>query len=373
MIPAAPIEAWRRARTPEGWAIAGGVVAAGFVVTALAGPHPFDGRGGAMAAITAAVITAAWRPGKGWGTPTEGWVTAPLALVVVPFAVGVAAGGRTAIPLATVTAVAATGTASRQHRPDIRIAGTALAGGAALVAALLSSHAGRPGWGLAPSGRIQAVALIVAGVGLLASSGRDRRSGPRLVGLEPLAAAGVVVGLVGAPQVPEAGLPLAVLATASAALRRPLALTMGVAAFALATVPGAGPAAALLAAAAALATVLPPAIADGAGLPAVVAAGHLVVSSSLGGRPAATVAVLGLATALTVLRPRPPLPGWPPQPAVVPALVGAGWLTLAPSGWTWVGGAVVGYDRAAAIAVAVAALTATALRLRHSDLWPERA
>ena len=349
------------------WPVAATAFTALWVVAAATGgdvgPLHFSALGAAAAAGTAAAVAAAWPPGEWWGRPWAGAITAPLAPLVLPVVVGLAASERSAIPLAIVAAVAGVVTGSRRHRPDLHSGGLALAGAGALLASLLSSHAARPGWHLAPSGDPQAITLLVAALGLLAATARDDAT---QIGLRPLTVVAVVAGISGSAFVPESAPFIAAAAVIVAVARQSRGVLLAVGAVAVAAIPGAMPAALLLGAAAVVAPAVPRAAADVLVIPGAVALVAVFITQSASTATAIAVGLLVAAATVVALGPRPTTDTHPPALNKAPGLALAGWLVVAPSTWRWTGVRIPAYDKGAAIGAATFALTAVVVTAWHA-------
>ena len=248
---------------------------------------------------------------------------------------------------AAATAVAAVVTATWAPRTDA--VEWLFASGLALVALPTATALGL---GEVPDGSLAGVVLLVAG---------GWPTAPRLarVLVVPGVALAVAAGS-GTAVVVAAG----AAAIAAALWSGAFALPLGLLAVAVAPVPGARPAAYLLAAAAVLAA----ADDDQGGavavlaLPGAVAAALAIAAGPVSAsRAAATVAMAAVAGLATT---HPPADR--PTFAVGPAAVLAAWLLVAPGTWSWVGEARLGhYDRGAALALAAVAIAAVAHRV-----WP---
>lgn len=273
---------------------------------------------------TALALTVRSRPG------TAGLLATPLLLVVFPIAAALAIGGHTALVLVALVVACLAWTT-----PRWRAVGWSLlvgwAGAAAVVAGLVVALGDLRAGVLAVEGT-GAAALLVAGAGALLAAAAAAPDGEEL--LQVLVVPGLVVAWVAVPLVDGAGPAAAVLAAASLVVARHRPAACSFAAVALAAVGPARPAAALLGAAAVLIVALGPSLAWPAVVPGGVAAALGLAAGPAGVETVAAgvavaLAAAGLATVVDrriVLRPR-----------AVPAMVLGAWLALAPTTWTWAG------------------------------------
>ncbi|MBW3536812.1 MAG: hypothetical protein KY395_03460 [Actinobacteria bacterium] len=367
---------------PWPWVALGGAVVAFWIMLAAAGGGVVEGFGltislspaGAAAAAGTALLGGSSAPSR-----ADTLAAALAGMLLLPIAVAVAASGEDARPLvAVLVLVAGLGvTAGGRHRAA-RLRAVALAGvgtallGAAVVAADQTGHvltATGPAFGTP----------MVAGGALLALAGAGGSVG--VPALKPLLVVGLLAGVVSASSVGDLWVPLLVGAAAiGIAAVRPAA-AFGLFAIAVAALPGAQPAASLIAAGVIVAIALDRDWAVVATLPGLIA---MVETLTLPGPLAPRVIVAGTAIALSVViasdlfarrtRPRTAqegsrlattvdlaaLPRAGPRRAErhrIPALVVAAWLLVAPGTWSWAGETRLGdYDAGAGRAVAVAAL-----------------
>lgn len=383
---------------PWPWVALGGGVVALWVALAGTGGAAVDGLGlsfsvspaGAAAAAGTAMLA-------GSSAPTHGarLATALAGMLLLPIAVAVAGSGDDARPLILVLViVAGLGvTAGGRHRPA-RLRAVALAGvgtafvGAAVVAADQSGHV------LAPPGAAFG-ASMVAGGALLVLAGAGGSVG--VPALKPLLVVGLLAGVVSASAVGDLWVPLLVGAAALGVAGVRPAAGFGLFAIAVAALPGAQPAASLIAAGVVVAIALERDWAVVVTLPGLIA---MVETLTLPGPVAPRVVVGGTAIALTVLvavdlfarRPEiqaaregsrlatpvdlAALPRTAPRRAErhrIPALVLAAWLLVAPGTWAWAGETRLGdYDTGAGRAVAVAALILVGLACADRFEAPRR-
>lgn len=364
--------------TQAAWAAAVAVVTALWVAAALADGDPAPVDTTAMGAAAAAGAAAALGAGWAFRAIRPLWL-AGLALVVLP--VGVAAATRGSAPvlalallaLAAGEVVSALVGADEQSSKGEALlgAGLVLVAASMVIATIVAGHDANGRWVLRGDEEAASVFGLVAATLLLVAATFGPARG------RALAVPGLLIGVLVAPGLP--GVTVAVLGGALAALsavavgRRP-GLAVGFLALAVASFPAGRPAAALLAAGAALA------FAYAAGHPAtalLAVPGVAAVSTALVSTGAETVvvvlavAIAATATllALAAARDTPAVEvGEGPLAAVPAALLGA-WLFLVPSTWAWTGAeGLYDYDRGAAAAVAgglIAVVTRWALASRE--------
>ena len=335
-----------------GWllvAVSGGAVVGTIRISPLAGA--------VACGATALALTVRPRPGA------AGLLEAPVLVVGLPLAAALGVGNHTALPLVAVVVLCLMSASTRwRHVRWAVVVGwagaTAVTGG--LVLSLGDLRAGV----LAVEGTGAAALLAVGAAGLVAAAGLapEREEVLRTLVLPGLAIAWVV-----GPLVDGVALAAAALAAASlvAARHRPVACAFASAA--LAAVPAARPAAALLGAGAVLVVALGPSLAWPAVLPGAVAAALGLAAGPAGvdtvaAGVAVILAVAGLATVVgsrVVLGPR-----------ALPAVVLAGWLAVAPATWTWGGQARVEHYQQGASRALAAALLVTVVAWMTGQLRP---
>jgi hypothetical protein len=379
-----------------GWTVAVAVVAAFWVVAALAegDPSPVDttAAGAAAAAGTAAVAGAAW----GFGPLRPIWLAGTV-LVLLPVATAAAAeGSAPALAVMLVVLAAAVvvagllgrcgvaqdeGGAAAAPRGAVLAQAVAVVLAAGLLAgALAAGHEDDGPWALVADGGAAAGLALAASAVLLLAAGVGPTRG------RAYAVPGLLAGFLVAPGLTDVTLAVAggaVALLAAAVLGRRPGVALGFLGLGAAALPAGGrTAAALLLAGAALALAygddhplagllgLPGA----AGLAAeAVAAGGEAAPIVLVAAAACTAALLALASfpaaqAVQLARAQPRQPGRWPLAALPAAGLGL-WLLVAPGTWSWTGASGLGpFDRGAALAAAVGV---GAIVLRAAQLLQE--
>lgn len=335
--------------TTRAWTAAGAVAALLWLV--------LDGGPAAVGAVL--LVTAVPPPAT-----VEGIVLGGGALVAVPAALSIDEPAA-AVGLLAVLAVVALVAAVRQHRPR-ELPVLAVVGAALLGLALLTVRADEGAWTLPGVDTFPAaLTLVGAAAGLVAGASPAAAAWTRVLVVPAL-----VLGVPAADALPASGTAvlLGAAALAAAWLAGP-ALSLAALALLAATVPAGLPAAYLLAAAAVLATPLVdrgPATAilglpGAAALAAAVATGPLSLT-----RVAAVFALVGVA-AIVAIRSNGDLDTDVDMP-LVPTLVVAGWLFVAPATWDWVGDARIDHWDLGAVLAVVAGMAAVVVRRRLPSL-----
>jgi hypothetical protein len=328
-----------------GGVVAGGVEAGSLHISALAAAA------GAGTAALAMAVKGRTQPG-----------VAAAAVVALPAAVALALAGHTAIPLAAASVALAGGAVLLEpgRRPAVVPIAAAVAGAGLLVAALVVTwgdlHPGELGVeSVAHLNTVAAWLLAGASAGfLLAAATTPERTGLLLL----LVPGGLTTAWLVAARIDHfAWAALAATVVGAAVARRP-APVIGLAALAVASVGPARPAAALLAAAAILATGIPHPLALVAALPGVAAFVGFAVQAPVTTDVATAAVALGV-VALTTARAT-----WRPTPLDgfrLPSVALLAWLVVAPGSWAWAGDAPLrAYERGAAVAAATGLLVVVA-------------
>ncbi len=343
------------------------VTATWSAVTVIGWDLPFDttGRGTAAATAAAALTGAAWRPGS-----ARVAALAVIGLIVFTLSVAQAAGGSSALLVATLVAAAAVEavTAFRPRHTWRRMQLVPAIALLASTASLIGAMAMDGGEGLSrplPSGEVSSALLgVAAGVlmVLVASFGPRR--------IRPVAVAGMLVALVAVSGLPASAVAVAAATAATLlALRAPARPAPAIAALAVAAavVPAAAQASGLLASAAALGLAFPHPAAALLAIPGAAALAAALVGDML--EWPLVVVVLGTASTALALGQaasvEAALPRGRTALRLLPACALALWLVLSPGSWGWTGSTGLGtYDRGASLALAAALLAVVGGRVR---------